>query len=120
MSKFTKDIHQLLDYIGGKDNIVSVSHCATRLRFVLDDPKKADIEKIESIKSVKGSFTQAGQFQVIIGNEVSTFYNELVQIADIKVATKEDTKVAGRQNLNPLQRFVSHLAEIFAQSSLLL
>ncbi len=114
MSKFTKDIHQLLDYIGGKDNIVSVSHCATRLRFVLDDPKKADIEKIESIKSVKGSFTQAGQFQVIIGNEVSTFYNELVQIADIKVATKEDTKVAGRQNLNPLQRFVSHLAEIFA------
>lgn len=114
MSKFTNDINQLIDYIGGKDNIVNVSHCATRLRFVLKDPKRADIEKIEGIKSVKGSFTQAGQFQVIIGNEVSTFYNELIQIADIEVATKEDTKVAGRQNLNPLQRLVSHLAEIFA------
>ncbi len=114
MSKFTNDINQLIDYIGGKDNIVNVSHCATRLRFVLNDPKRADIEKIEGIKSVKGSFTQAGQFQVIIGNEVSTFYNELIQIADIEVATKEDTKVAGRQNLNPLQRLVSHLAEIFA------
>ncbi len=91
-----------------------MSHCATRLRFVLKDPKKADIDKIEGIKSVKGSFTQAGQFQVIIGNEVSIFYNELIQIADIEEATKEDTKVAGRQNLNPLQRLVSHLAEIFA------
>lgn len=114
MSKFTNDIHQLIEYIGGKENIVSVSHCATRLRFVLKDPKKADIDKIEDIKSVKGSFTQAGQFQVIIGNEVPTFYNELIQIADIKEATKEDTKIAGRQNLNPLQRLVSHLAEIFA------
>ncbi|HSH35622.1 PTS system trehalose-specific EIIBC component, partial [Schnuerera sp.] len=114
MSKFTNDIHQLIEYIGGKENIVSVSHCATRLRFVLKDPKKADIDKIEDIKSVKGSFTQAGQFQVIIGNEVSTFYNELIQIADIKEATKEDTKIAGRQNLNILQRLVSHLAEIFA------
>lgn len=114
MSKFTNDIHQLIEYIGGKENIVNVSHCATRLRFVLKDPKKADIDKIEGIKSVKGSFTQAGQFQVIIGNEVSTFYNELIQIADIEEATKEDTKVAGRQNLNPLQRLVSHLAEIFA------
>lgn len=93
MSKFTNDIHQLIEYIGGKENIVNVSHCATRLRFVLKDPKKADIDKIEGIKSVKGSFTQAGQFQVIIGNEVSTFYNELIQIADIEEATKEAPKL---------------------------
>jgi PTS system trehalose-specific IIC component len=114
VSKFTSDIHKLLEYIGGKENIASVSHCATRLRFVLKNPKKANVDKIESIKSVKGSFTQAGQFQVIIGNEVSTFYNELVEIADIKTATKDETKVQGRQNLNPLQRFISHLGEIFA------
>ena len=114
MSKFTSDIHKLLEYIGGKENIASVSHCATRLRFVLKNPTKANVDKIESIKSVKGSFTQAGQFKVIIGNEVSTFYNELVEIADIKTATKDETKVQGRQNLNPLQRFISHLGEIFA------
>ncbi|HLR34591.1 MAG TPA: PTS system trehalose-specific EIIBC component [Tissierellales bacterium] len=114
MAKFKEDALKLLNYIGGEENIDSVSHCVTRLRFVLRDPKKADTEKIENLKSVKGTFTQAGQFQVIIGNEVSDFYNELTKIANIKIATKEETKVAGRQNLNPLQKAASHLAEIFA------
>jgi len=114
MAKFKEDALKLLNYIGGEENIDSVSHCVTRLRFVLRDPKKADTEKIENLKSVKGTFTQAGQFQVIIGNEVSDFYNELTKIANIKIATKEETKVAGRQNLNPLQKTASHLAEIFA------
>src|SRR5699024_6948910 len=95
-------------------NINSLSYCVTRLRFVLNDPKEANVEKIESLKSVKGTFTQAGQFQVIIGNEVTDFYNEFTKIADIKTATKEETKIAGRQNLNPLQKAASHLAEIFA------
>lgn len=114
MSKFTEDVSHLLDYIGGEENIDSVSHCATRLRFVLKDPKKADVKKIEGLKSVKGTFTQAGQFQVIIGNEVSTFYNELIKKADIKAVTKDETKKAGRKNLNPLQKIISHLGEIFA------
>ena len=48
------------------------------MRFVLNDPKKADIQKIEAMKVVKGSFTQAGQFQVIIGNTVSDFYKEIL------------------------------------------
>ncbi len=114
MSKFTNDIRELLEAIGGKENVSTVSHCATRLRFVLNDPSKADISRIENIKSVKGSFTQAGQFQIIIGNEVSTFYNELVKIGDFKQATKEDTKIQGRDNLNLLQKAISHLGEIFA------
>ncbi|EPY6466400.1 PTS transporter subunit EIIB [Clostridium sporogenes] len=83
MSKFSNDVQQLLEYIGGKENISAVTHCATRMRFVLQDTKKADIKNIEKIKSVKGVFTQAGQFQVIVGNEVSTFYNEFVKIAEI-------------------------------------
>jgi len=83
MSKFSNDSQQLLEYIGGKENISAVTHCATRMRFVLNDIKKADIKNIEKIKSVKGVFTQAGQFQVIVGNEVSTFYNEFVKIAEI-------------------------------------
>lgn len=114
MSKFREDASKLLNYIGGEENINSISHCVTRLRFVLNDPKKTNVEKIESLKSVKGTFTQAGQFQVIIGNEVSDFYNEFTKIADVKTATKEETKIAGRQNLNTLQKIASHLAEIFA------
>ena len=56
--------------MGGKENIAAVSHCVTRMRFVLNDPSKADVPAIEKIKGVKGTFTQAGQFQVIIGQEV--------------------------------------------------
>ncbi|MFT9493774.1 PTS system trehalose-specific EIIBC component [Anaerosolibacter sp.] len=114
MAKFSNEVLELLAFIGGKDNIATVSHCATRLRFVLKDPKKADIEKIEGIKAVKGTFTQAGQFQIIIGNDVSTFYNELVQKAKIEAASKDEVKKAARQNLNLLQRLISHLGEIFA------
>lgn len=114
MSKFSNDVEKLLEYVGGKENIVGVSHCATRMRFVLDDPKKADIKSIEDLKAVKGSFTQAGQFQIIIGNEVATFYNEFAQYAGIDSMNKEATKKAGRQNLHPVQRAISHLAEIFA------
>lgn len=77
MSKFSNDVQQLLEYIGGKENISAVTHCATRMRFVLQDVKKADIKNIEKIKSVKGVFTQAGQFQVIVGNEVQHFIMNL-------------------------------------------
>ncbi len=114
MGKFTNEAKQLLEHIGGKENIAAVSHCATRMRFVLNDDKKADAEKIKEIKSVKGTFTQAGQFQVIIGNEVSTFYNEFVKIAGVDGVSKDEAKKVGRKNMNILQRLISHLGEIFA------
>jgi PTS system trehalose-specific IIC component len=114
LAKFSNEVLELLAFIGGKENIATVSHCATRLRFVLKDPKKADIEKIEGIQAVKGTFTQAGQFQIIIGNDVSTFYNEFVQKAGIEAASKDEVKKAARQNLNLLQRLISHMGEIFA------
>lgn len=113
MSKYTEQAEQLLEYIGGKDNISVVTHCVTRMRFVLKDTKKADVEKIEAIKIVKGTFTNAGQFQVIIGNEVSSFYNEFVKIAGVSDTSKDEAKEAAKQNLNPLQRMISHLADIF-------
>ncbi|EOD01215.1 PTS system trehalose-specific EIIBC component [Caldisalinibacter kiritimatiensis] len=113
MGKFSSEAKQLLEYIGGKENIAAVSHCATRMRFVLNDTKKADVKKIEGIKTVKGTFTQAGQFQVIIGNEVSTFYNDFVAVAGVDGVSKDEAKKAGRQNMNLLQRLISHLGEIF-------
>jgi PTS system trehalose-specific IIC component len=75
MGKFENDSKELLKYVGGKENISAVTHCVTRMRFVLKDPSKADKDAIEKLKSAKGTFTQAGQFQVVIGNEVSIFYN---------------------------------------------
>lgn len=114
MGKYTEDSKKLLEYIGGKDNIGAVSHCVTRMRFVLNDPKKADIPSIEKLGSVKGTFTQAGQFQVIIGNTVSDFYNDFVEVSGVSGVSKAEVKAAAKTNQNPLQRIMSALAEIFA------
>ena len=113
MGKFNQDALLLLDYVGGRENIAAVTHCATRMRFVLNDPSKAEEDKIEEIPSVRGIFTNAGQFQVIIGNEVPTFYQEFMSVAGIQGGTKEEIKSAAKQNQNMLQRAVTMLAEIF-------
>ena len=113
MAKFTKDAASLLEYVGGKDNIRAVTHCVTRMRFVLVDEKKADIKKIEALPSTKGIFTQAGQFQVIIGNEVSEYYNEFTKIAGIDGVSKDAVKNAAKSNQTFIQRLMSNLAEIF-------
>ena len=114
MGKYSEDAKELLRLVGGKSNIAAVSHCITRMRFVLQDPKKADVEKIEAMKVAKGCFTQSGQFQVIIGNTVADFYNDFVEVAGIEGVSKDAVKQAAKQNQNVLQRIVSVLAEIFA------
>ena len=114
MGKFTQDATKMLELVGGKENISAVTHCVTRMRFVLVDPSKANVPAIEALPSAKGSFTQAGQFQVIIGNEVAEFYNEFTSIAGIEGVSKEAVKQAAKSNQNPAQRFMSNMAEIFA------
>ncbi len=114
MGKYQQEAAQLLELVGGKANIAAVSHCMTRMRFVLNDPKRADIPGIEKMKVVKGTFTQAGQFQVIIGNTVSDFYNDFIAVAGIEGVSKEAVKSAAKQNQSTLQRVMSALAEIFA------
>jgi PTS system trehalose-specific IIC component len=113
MVDFNKDAKDLLEYIGGPDNISAVSHCATRMRFVLNDPAAANIKKIEDIPAVKGTFTQAGQFQVIIGNEVPQFYNEFAKVSGKEGVSKDEAKAAAKQNQNVVQRAMAVLAEIF-------
>ena len=114
MGKYQQDAARLLELVGGKENIAAVSHCVTRMRFVLNDPGKADVKGIEAMKVVKGTFTQAGQFQVIIGNTVSDFYNDFVAVAGVEGVSKDQVKKAAKQNQSALQRIMSALAEIFA------
>ena len=114
MGKYQKEAQDLLEFIGGKDNIAAVSHCATRMRFVLNDPSKADEDKIDDIPVVKGMFTNAGQFQVIIGNDVPVFFNDFSAVSGISGVSKDAGKEAAKQNLNVVQRAVSVLAEVFA------
>ena len=114
MGKYGNDVKRLLELVGGKENIQAVSHCMTRMRFVLVDSKKANEKEIEDLPSVKGTFTQAGQYQVIIGNDVAAFYNEFTAYAGIEGVSKDAVKAAAKTNQNPVQKMMGALGEIFA------
>ena len=92
MGKYQDEAKQLLELVGGKENVVSVTHCATRMRFALADDTKANVKAIQQLPTVKGTFTNAGQFQVIIGNDVSDFSKDFLAGAGIQEASKEDVK----------------------------
>ncbi|EMF7448917.1 PTS trehalose transporter subunit IIBC [Vibrio parahaemolyticus] len=114
MSKIArKDVERLIELVGGPDNIASVSNCLTRLRFVLNDTDKADTKQLEALRMVKGCFTNAGQFQVVIGTEVDEVYKVLIELSGKSEASKDESKNAARQNMNIVERGISHLAEIF-------
>ncbi|EKQ57585.1 MULTISPECIES: PTS system trehalose-specific EIIBC component [unclassified Clostridium] len=114
MGKFQNDAKELLKLVGGKENISAVTHCVTRMRFVLNDPSKASVDAIEKLKSVKGTFTQAGQFQVIIGNEVFAFYNDFIAISGIDGVSKDAVKDVAKNNMTFLQKLMANIAEIFS------
>ncbi|MGL4977432.1 MAG: PTS system trehalose-specific EIIBC component [Cetobacterium sp.] len=104
---------EIIRLIGGKENIISASHCVTRLRFVLKDESKADKKSLESLEIVKGTFTSAGQFQVVIGSGVKSVYDNIVQLTDVKNISKEEIKNIAKENMSFSQRLIGGFAEIF-------
>ncbi|WOO88389.1 PTS system trehalose-specific EIIBC component [Mollicutes bacterium LVI A0078] len=108
------EIKLLIELIGGEENVSMLSHCMTRLRFILKDESLANVEELEKLKIVKGTFTQAGQFQLVIGNDVANVYKEIVSNYNIEEANKEEVKSAAAKEMNPLQKVAMFLAEIFA------
>ena len=92
---YKKIAHEILSAIGGKDNLASAAHCATRLRLVIADNSKVKKAVLENIDGVKGVFEASGQLQVIIGTgTVNKVYDEFIAEAGIEAATKEDVKAA--------------------------
>ncbi|WP_310608347.1 glucose PTS transporter subunit EIIB, partial [Buttiauxella brennerae] len=108
-----QDIDKLIDLVGGRENIATVSHCITRLRFVLNNTAIAKPKEIEELPMVKGCFTNAGQFQVVIGPEVGDYYQALIAATGHSTADKEQAKLAARQNMKWHEQLISHFAEIF-------
>ena len=105
---------EILEYVGGKENIISAAHCATRLRLVLKDDKKINIKAIEEMPAVKGNFNTSGQFQIILGSGVvNEVYKELIKMADISEGSKEELKKEADKKLNPVQRLIKSLADVF-------
>ncbi|WP_227394312.1 PTS system trehalose-specific EIIBC component [Jeotgalibacillus aurantiacus] len=109
-----EQVRQIVEAIGGQENIDTATHCVTRLRFVLHDESKVDKKKLESIDLVKGSFSNSGQFQVVIGQGlVDKVYKVLAEETGIQEVSKDDVKNAAAKKMNPLQRLVKLLADIF-------
>lgn len=112
--RYQEAAEQLLTFVGGKDNIISAGHCATRLRLVLKDEKKADVDAILNVPLVKGQFANSGQFQIIIGSgTVDEVYKRFIAAAGTSEASKTDIKQAAVQKMNPLQRLVKMLSDVF-------
>lgn len=104
----------IIELIGGESNVISLSHCMTRLRFVLKDDNLAHTIEIEELPIVKGSFTQGGQYQVIIGNDVAKVYDQIIKNTNIEGVTKAESKQMGGKKQSRLQRAMTYMSEIFA------
>lgn len=108
------DVKAIIDAVGGKENVNAATHCVTRLRLALEDDSKVDKEKLDSIDLVKGSFAANNQFQVVIGQGT---VNEAFKIFEEETGkgggSKDEVKAAAAQKMNPIQRFIKMLGDIF-------
>lgn len=112
--RYQATAERLVPLVGGKENIISAAHCATRLRLVLKDESKANVDEILKLDLVKGQFANGGQFQIIIGSgTVDEVYKRFIQAAGVVESTKSDVKKAADQKMNPLQRLVKMLSDVF-------
>ncbi len=105
---------EILDAIGGKDNLASAAHCATRLRLVIADNDKVKKETLENIDGVKGVFEAAGQLQIIIGTgTVNKVYDQFIDLAGVEAASKDDVKAAAAAKAPWYKRAIKTLGDIF-------
>ncbi|MBR9786835.1 MAG: PTS sucrose transporter subunit IIBC [Vibrionaceae bacterium] len=105
---------QLLEHLGGKDNLQALAHCATRLRLALKDENKVNEEAIGDLDGVKGQFKVAGQYQIIFGSGiVNQVYAEMAKQTGLAEMSTNDVASAGAQKQNIVQRAVKGLSDIF-------
>ncbi|HMR48412.1 MAG TPA: beta-glucoside-specific PTS transporter subunit IIABC [Arachnia sp.] len=112
MADHAKIAASVLKGVGGEDNVKELSHCATRLRFILNDEKKADAAAVKAIPGVITTAEAGGQFQVIIGNEVPEVFAEIGKISKLTTTTKSVDSAAPKGNL--FNRFVALISGVFS------
>ncbi|MDH2924274.1 PTS system sucrose-specific IIB component (Glc family) /PTS system sucrose-specific IIC component (Glc family) [Nicoletella semolina] len=111
---FSNIAQQVIEKLGGKENISAAAHCATRLRLVIKDENLIDKTAVENIEGVKGQFSVAGQYQIIFGSgTVNKVYDELTLLLGIDELTTAELASASAEKQNVLQRAVKGLADIF-------
>lgn len=103
----------VIEAIGGKDNVSSVAHCATRLRIMVKDKEKIDTNRVENIEKVQGAFFNAGQFQIIFGTgTVNRIYDEVVSLG-LPTSTTSEMKAEAAKQGNWFQRAVRTFGDVF-------
>ena len=109
----TEIAKSVIEAIGGKDNVSSVAHCATRLRIMVKDKEKIDTNRVENIEKVQGAFFNAGQFQIIFGTgTVNRIYDEVVSLG-LPTSTTSEMKAEAAKQGNSFQRAVRTFGDVF-------
>ena len=111
---YRKCAQEIFDNLGGKDNIVSAAHCATRLRLVIADNDKLNKDALENVEGVKGMFENGGQLQLIIGTgTVNKVYDEFIDISGVTAATKDEVKAAAAAQQPVWKRMLKTVGDVF-------
>ncbi len=111
---YRKCAQEIFSHLGGKENIASAAHCATRLRLAIVDNNKVDVKALENTDGVQGVFSNAGQLQIIIGTgTVNKVYDEFIDISGVAAGSKDDVKAAAAANMPWWKRMVKTLGDVF-------
>ncbi len=111
---YRKCAQEIVDHIGGRDNVAQAAHCATRLRLVIKDNSKVDKEYLDNVDGVKGMFESNGQLQLIIGTgTVNKVYDEFLDITGMTAATKDDVKAAAAAKQPLWKRLLKPIGDVF-------
>ncbi|MFD5850901.1 sucrose-specific PTS transporter subunit IIBC [Cytobacillus pseudoceanisediminis] len=113
MSEYRKIAEELIDAVGGSENVHSVAHCATRLRIIVNDKEKIDQEKVESINKVKGAFFNSGQYQIIFGTGTVNKVYEEVSGLDIESMSASEQKKEAVKSGSAFQRAIRKFGDVF-------
>ena len=111
---YGKCAQEIFSHLGGRENLVSAAHCATRLRLVTVDNSKIDMKALENVDGVKGVFSSNGQLQLIIGTgTVNKVYDEFLKVTGLTAASKEEVKAAAAARQPLPKRMVKAMGDVF-------
>ena len=111
---YRKCAEEIFSHLGGKENVASAAHCATRLRLAIVDSDKVDVKAIENTEGVQGVFSSNGQLQVILGTgTVNKVFDEFIDVSGVSAGTKDDVKAAAAANMPWWKRMIKTLGDIF-------
>ena len=111
---YRKCAEEIFANLGGKDNVISAAHCATRLRLVIADNSKLNTEALENVEGVKGMFNSNGQLQLIIGTgTVNKVYDEFLAITGLSAASKADVKAAAASRMPLWKKILKTPGDVF-------